>query len=865
MDDWNPRRRSRDAGRRPGVLVLALAAGLLAAGAGGPSPASAADAGVLAPPAVPDAAPPADRSRQARQGTITGRVTDASTGAPLEGVRVTAVEAGRSATTDGAGRFRLADVPAGTHRLRFQALGYRETERTVGVESGETVAVEVALPVQPVGVRELTIESRRRVEAARDAPLSVTAFDRQEIDDAQIDRPKEMLQLTPGATLVRSVDSGCCAFITVRGIGQQRNTETPVATVVDDVQQFSPLQFDQPLYDVERVEVIKGPEGALYGRNAIAGAILVRTREPTPEPEGFLEVGAGKANRLEATGAYGGPVVGDDLLFRVAGHFRKQDGYFTNATLNRKVDFLRTANVRGKLRWLASERFTVDLKAQLDRTESNSLGAFTYQPAILDDEGQQLADGPFPFDFTDVDSNDVDRTPSSNNLGFDERNIEELSSRLTWEGDAASVELIGSYTSIENYREGDQFPYTGSTSRTIAGLGPVDGTQTQYKAVEGWSTELRVRSSEDQPLRWQFGGYLLMWNRFIAASVGEDRGQGIRRLEREPAFSSATNPTMSWLADDNDNEAWAVFGNLEYDLTRDLTLFGALRFDQELRDQFVSEQNTAGVPGALNQETFDKLQPKLRIGYTPGVTGDVLSFLNLYGSWGLGFRSGQFNQNGVGEAAAAAGVEGVRDVVEQEEASTFEAGFKTRWFDNRVSWESAFYRTDDEGQPFFIFIGQVGAQVLVNIPEATIRGFESTLRAQVTEGLDAYVAGAVTDTEIEAFPVDPTAVGGKIPLVPEYTLNLGAQYRHAFTEDVAMVSRVDYERLGEMAWTAANTTPRDPVGLLTLGGGLEVAGWKARFEVENATDEVYNSEFVAGGFAWPAPPVRWRVTLETGF
>lgn len=839
MDDATTPRRS---------AIGRLAASLLAA--------------LLVQAAVMGAPAPAEAMQQ---GTVVGTVVDARSAAPLEGARATLVDLGTAAATDEDGRFRLADVPAGSHELRIQMIGYRPVDRTVQVRGGETTEVEIVLAVAPVQLREITISPRRVTEAVRDAPVSVTAFDSQEIRDAEINRPKEMLQQTPGATLVRSVESGCCAFITVRGIGQQRNTETPVATVVDDVQQFSPLQFDQPLYDVQRVTVVKGPEGALYGRNAIAGAILVDTREPTNEPQGFFRVGGGKGERLEATAAYGGPIVEDELLFRVAGHFANQTGFYDNITLNRKADGLRAANARAKLRWNAASAVQLDLKAQFDRTQSNSLALFDYQPAILAEDGRSLDDGPLPFDFTDVNSNEVRRHAIANNLGFDERKVDEVSARLGVEGDAANLEFVTAYTNIVNERTGDQFPYSASTSRVITGLGQVDGTQTQYKDVEGWSSELRVHSSEDQPLRWQLGGHLLMWNRFISSSVGTDLGQGVLSLEREPAFGSSTNPTVSWLADDNDNEAWAVFGNVEYDLAPDLTVMGAVRYDRESREQFVSEDNTAGEPGATNTATFDKVQPKVRLRYARDLDGDVLNFVNLYGSWGIGFRSGQFNQNGVAEAAAGAGVEGVQDVVDQEEASSFELGFKSRWANDRLSWETAFFRTDDEGQPHFLFIGALGAQVLVSIPDADIKGVESTLQARVAEGLDVYAAGAVTDTEIQAFPVDPTAVGQMLPLVPEYTLNLGAQHRQAVTDELAVVARVDYERLGEMAWTPQNTTPRDPVDLVGVKGGLEYGDWAAKMEISNLNDEAYNGEFVAGGFAWPAPPRRWRVTVERQF
>ncbi|MFQ5690870.1 MAG: TonB-dependent receptor [Gemmatimonadota bacterium] len=797
---------------------------------------------------------------QAQEGTVVGRVLGADTGRPLAGAQVSIVELQIGAVADEEGEYRIDDVPAGSYTLQVRSLGFEPVERSIQVQAGQVLTVDVRLEVEPIKLGDLIVTPRRQAEIAREVPITQTVFDSEQMEEADINRPGDFLELTPNATFISSQNTGTGAFISLRGIAQQRNTQTPVAVVIDDVLDISPLQFDQALYDIERVEVIKGPEGGLYGRNAIAGAILVRTREPTNQFEGFLRGGAGQGGQVSLTGAYGGPIVEDKLLFRAAGRFVQRDGFFKNTTLNQTQDLMELANVRVKLRWNASPRFRADFKGTVDRSQSNP-GQWIYQPALLGADNK-LADGDFPFDFSTIDSNRVDRSNRSNNFGFGERNIDHLSMRLSYDLDVARLESISSYNNIENFQMLDQFPYTASTT-TVNAFGPIDGTQTQWKTTEGWSHELRIISKRDQRFRWQLGNYFLSFDRFKSTSVGEDRGSGIIILKKEPRFDSSTNPTTSWLADDNDNQAWAVFANAEVDVVEGLSVSGALRYDRETREQVVSELNTVGAPGSVNKATFDKVQPKFRIGYKRELANDVVNFVNLYGSWGIGFRSGEFNQNGVAEAAAGAGIEGVRDEITEEDAETFEVGFKSRWASDRVSLEAAFFRTDDEGQPFFLFIGEVGAQVLVNIPEADITGFESTLLTRLARGLDAYAAFGYTDTEIKEFPVNPDAVGGQIPLVPKTTLNIGSQYRGKLSSDFGILARIDYERRGKMAWTAINETPRDPIDLVNLQGGLEFGKWTARLIYENVTDEVYNSEFVKGGFAWPAPPDRWRLELKT--
>lgn len=696
--------------------------------------------------------------------------------------------------------------------------------------------------------------ARGRRERLLEVPVAVTAFDRQTIEEAGIDEVNDFLSMTPNVNFTRSQSAGT-NFLTVRGITQVRNSEPPVATVVDGVLQINARQFNQGLLDVERIEILRGPQGALYGRNATGGAILITTRAPSNELEGHARAGVGR-HRYLAGGSLSGPVVEDELFFRVAGRYADSDGLLYNPTLDDEVDYLEDLSFRGKLLWTPTDDVEVDVRAGVVRTEGGGLN-YIYQPGIIGPDGKPVA-----FDFTRGDADVVDRNLYANNPGFNARDIDELALKVEYHADWGTFSSISSWSAVTEYLEGDQFPYTAATSVDVGVFPFGDGTQTQYVDVEAVSQELRVTSPSDRRLRWMAGVYYLQTDRFISTTTGADLGLGITRIENEPRFADPVNPTLTFLADDNDNTATAIFGNVDFDLTDAVELSLALRYDRDEREQQVSALNTAGAPGAVNERDYDHLQPKVSVRWlvTPG--------FNVYGSWGVGFRSGQFNQNGVGAAAESVGLVGVEDVVDQEITETWEVGFKTRVWDERVSLDGALYRTDVEGQHYFVFVGAVGAQVLVGIDDVRLMGGELAATAHLADGLDAYASVGVTDSEIEGYALNPAAVGNKAPYVPDVTFNAGLQYRSApIWQGFGVFARAEYRHVGEQYWDPENSTDRSPLDLVDLRFGFEneASGWSLIGTWENVFDEVYNDEFVLGGFAQPAPPFTWRVDLRKSF
>lgn len=703
-------------------------------------------------------------------------------------------------------------------------------------------------------LEEILVTARRRSESALESPLAVTAFNAQMIQDAGIQRVEDFIALTPNVTIATSQGIGT-SFLSIRGITQVRNGESPVATVVDGVLQFSAIQFRRELFDVDSIEVVKGPQGAIYGRNATGGAIIINTRRPTNEKYGYVQLGAGNGDEFSVQGSFGGPIVEDRWYGQVSANVLNRDGYLDNITRGEKADRFEDTTVRGRLIYEPSDTFSADFRAAVSRHKGRGIG-FQFQGVDIAADG--ITASGFGTDTGPVDANNV-LPVRDNNVDTGERDMLDFTVKLDWETSLGSLVSTSSFTDIEDWSDSDQFPYTNA--RSSAALFGFDGTQTGFFELSAFTQEFRLSSSGDSNVQWEVGAYYLDWDRFVSLSTGTDTGQGIIRLERAPT-TDARNPTTSFLADDNSNSAWAVFGSVDFRLTDQLDLLLALRYDEEDREQNVSPlQFPAGVPGARNTTSFDKLQPKITFRYQPN------DDMNLYATWGEGFRSGQFNQNGISAVAAGAGLVGVTDLAAQEESESIELGFKGRFIDDRLRFNAAIFSTDVENQQFFSFIGAISAQILTSIPQVSLSGVEVDLVYQATDNLSLFAAYGLTNSEIDAYPTDPTAIGNDAPYIAENTANLGFQYRTPISDSLELFARADYERRGEQFWDVNNSTARDALDLINARIGVEGINnkWSVTGSVYNLSDEIYNSEWVAGGFSAAAPGRIWNIKYRHNF
>ena len=608
-------------------------------------------------------------------------------------------------------------------------------------------------------INEVNIIARKRSEVSRDVPIAVTAFTAQDIQSAGIERPADFISLTPNVTLVETQNQGN-AFVVIRGITQARNSEPSVAVQIDGVLQAQPAAFNIELYDIDSIEVLKGPQGALYGRNAIGGAIIIQTKQPTDEFEGKIGVGADNGFGYKIRASAGGPL-SDTLKFRGAVSFFDTNGYIPNTYLHEDADPFQDLSGRFKLLWQPTPDFTADARFNYSRTDTQAL----YFNIVAD-------------------ANDTHLPVRVNNPGKNVRHIYDGSLKLDYNTSIGTLTSVTDYNSLDEILTGDAFDflpiaesYFFTAPPQFGGLG-FDLNQSQYLKVESVSQEFRITSPSEDRFRWIAGLYGISTNRFISTGNMVDLGLGVFPVYRTPS-TNPNNPQATFLADSQDNFAWAGFVDFEYDISDQLEASVSLRYDRDHRKNTTDTPtiflpNVVGFPqgftGQQRTHTWDDWQPKATLRYK------VTDAVTLYGGYSRGFRSGGFNQTGVGAVAFGNGIVGVGDLFNAETADTFEVGLKSSLMENRITIDLSSYYTIDHNSYFFVFLVQNSTQNLGNIDRATHLGFEAQVTANLVEGLDLNFGFGSDDSKITDFP-DPVVIGNKAPLVPNYTINAGMQYR----------------------------------------------------------------------------------------
>ncbi|HWM27942.1 MAG TPA: TonB-dependent receptor [Woeseiaceae bacterium] len=715
-------------------------------------------------------------------------------------------------------------------------------------------------------LEEIVVTARKRAESLEESPVSVRAFTEAEIESAGIETPHDFIALTPNVTLVQTQNAGN-SFINVRGVSQARNSEMSVAVLVDGVLMANPAEFNQQLFDIQQIEVLRGPQGALYGRNAIGGAITIVTQEPSEEMAGRIELGADSGPGYTARGTISGPLGGSETLkYRLSGSYVDTDGYIDNPLLGEEADPYKDVSARLKLLWEPTDAFSADVRLSTSALDTQALY----------------------FNIA-AEADDTSLPVRVNNAGVNERDLLTFSLKLEWQGDYGSFTSITAYDQLEELLTGDQFSFLppeesflnldtsgfGDFIRFLTGDAVVDLSQTQFLDTDSWSQEFRFVSPTERRFRYIFGVYGIATDRFISTGNQIDRGNGVFPVYRDPRPSVFVDPTdpspqLGLLSDGQDNFAWAVFGEVAYDLSDAFEASFSLRYDEDTRENTTLTEplyDSTGiglVPGTVREETWDDLQPKLTLRYQPN--DDV----TLYGGYSRGFRSGGFNQSGVGEAVPEPGIE---DIFDEQIADTYEVGVKAIFGGGRIFTSLSAFYTDFEGAYFFFFDPGTSTQNLGSIPETEYMGFELEGNAQFNDHLTGYFGLGYTDSEIKE-AADPADVGNQAPLVSEYTLNVGGVFRYPigiFGGNTDGVIRLDYQKIGDTWWDPGNISVRSPVDLIDVRVGLDVAdNWSLMLWSKNALDEEYNSEFSPGpapgaNFLFKAPPQRWGLSFIKHF
>jgi len=820
-------------------------------------------------------------------------------------------------------------------------------------------------------VEEIIVTARRRSESIRDVPGTVTALTSDVLKGAGVRRAEGFIALTPGVTMVNAAETGDTQ-VNIRGINGTRDAENSFALLIDGILFTNPAAFNREYSNLQQIEIFKGPQGAIYGRSAAAGAIIVTTEKPNNDVSFDAIVSAAEDGTNVGLFSYSTPLQQDKLFLNLSADYRESDGFYENAFQNNSsiVDTFEGYNVNARLVWDVSDALEIDTKLRYGEVDASSIvfnsifhlpvfAAATNTPAAFQDSN----DSEFVFNPNVVSDNDQEAFEFSTKFEYSMENTtltgwllySDVDNDLISDGTSAAFGFYNGDAACQQSvtdlnAAGFQLP-----SPQFIGMSPVgvifdpngsflgaytpttcDGIQEQLRNQKDLSFELRLASDTDQRLRWMAGVYFLDIDREVGVSLNRDSGAApIRGLLQV----GGPNSTASLTHDQFDTRVLSAFGQIEYDVSDSTELAFALRYDNEDRDvsslvptdvtQSVIDLNFDGVfDDPLNpalsslinptgtipdkNKTFSEVQPKVSL------TWDATENTKLFGSWGVGFKAGGFNNSG-SQATVDIFINGfinggigiffaddmgvplpvITDDYDEETSSAFEVGFKSRLMNGRLQLDGALYHTVVDDMQFFEFmVGTFGLlRVVSNMDEVEISGVELGVNFHATDNFRLYAGANYVDSEIKANSSRPDTVGNQSPYTPEYTFNVGGDVDIPLSNGLNLFARVDAQFVGETWFHTVQEGPRPTIFMplfelgfgagagalgaadfsnarrdayftVDLRAGVEGERWSVTAFASNLTDEKYLEEVIPApefGGSFDHPNARRRIGVEVGY
>lgn len=669
----------------------------------------------------------------------------------------------------------------------------------------------------------VTVKAQKRSEAAQNVPVSIVALDDVDLKDMDIKDTDDLALHVPNLEF-SDFGSRRHGFMFLRGIKSLPNAEPATGYFVDGINFSKSYMFNFPLFEVEQVEVLKGPQGTLYGRNTMGGVIKVYTKQPGNEVESSLGVDIGNYHSKEFRASWSGPIVEDKLFLGVYGLGAFKDGYMENDTPAGGDDGRHQDGKSGrlKLRYLPTDDLDMTLSFDIQNHDDGAYPMRRTERNSFVQSGKFAVDDPYHY------SHDYEGSQKNDCWG--------LALNSEYQTD------YGKLFSVTGYR------FFDSKEKIDADFTPADMMRKTYNQKDNdFSQEFRFASPEGSgPLEWLAGGnfFLLKSNTDITNLYGVD--------------SKAPGSNLKFKTD-KDNAGGSVFGQGTYTFWDNLDLTVGLRYEYEYAsaDTYKGQTPVGGSEAPLvNRDasnSFSKLLPKFALAW------HLSEDQTLYGTVARAHRAGGFNDASAPEAHQAYG---------EEDSWLYEIGFKSVFFSNRLNFNvSGFYTAiDDEQLPLFMTDSM--QPYTANAGSSHRMGVEVDSRFVVMEGLS--LSGTFTWMEAEFDKYSPAKgedyKGNRVFGVPDYTYTVATDYRRNITGQWGFFGRADLVGVGSRYFDDANTVKEDPYELVNLKVGVEGDHLDVYLWSKNLLDREYvMMENVSAGLAEDGKPRTFGISVDYRF
>ena len=700
-------------------------------------------------------------------------------------------------------------------------------------------------------LEDVIVTANKREESIIKVNTSITSLSSKKIEDTRTWGLSGLSALVPNYNY-QELGVSFQQIQAIRGI--QVFSENPaVSTYIDDVNNIDILANGFAFTDIERIEVLRGPQGTLYGRNAMGGVVNIITKKPTNKTNAFGELSFGNLGLQRYSTGYKTSIIKDKLFFGMNGLYQTQEGFLknditgtsaTDTKLNGKT-VGGEQNLYGNvyLKWLPTSRFnlTFNVKGQKDKS---------------DNSGFMVSQSSDTYAFVNPDKINLAR------IAKHERAI--LNSSLVAKYFASNYTLT-SISALQTISFGFQdldFPgiYHSYYNGKIGELLPPQKV---------WSEEFRINSNSEGKLQYTAGVY---W--FSQKGYEPTTNTAYELSEMEATMFGLSNGAFLINRNRSNNTGIAGFGELSYMLTPQLKATFGLRYDHEEREAIFNGFGDAillnGIvtdikPNITANGTYSALSPKFSLSYA------VNDLSNIYASFTRGFRAGGINASSLPT--------GVRQTFDPEFSNNYELGYKAFLLDKKLSVGASAFLIQWKDLQFYNLVAPF-TYARENVGDAQSAGFELEITAIPAKGLQLDGSFGYNPTEYKGFNLKrvnygtgvetTTAIGGnQLSNAPNHTLFLGGQYEHPVSNTLKLVVRGELRNLGAQYTDIQNKIEQPSYTLLNSRVGLTNGSYSLFIWGQNLNNERYlaygNPDSSFGRQARIGAPRTYGVTLSAKF
>jgi iron complex outermembrane recepter protein len=739
------------------------------------------------------------------QASIHGIIKD-ETSKPVSGANVHLLNTAYSTQTNLNGEFNFGNLNQGNYTIHIFAEGYGESYKTVSLQNG-TNTIEFTYSKQSNTLETVVISSQKREELLQQSPLSVTALSSQKVEAYRLWNINDLTSIS--SNLYSSNPGDNRNVTSIRGI-VNTSYDQAIATYVDGVNQFNLDTYIPQLFDVERIEILKGPQGTLYGRNAMGGVINIITKKPGNTTNGFAQVNIGNYGLQRYTAGVRTPVIKDKLFFGAAGLYDRTNGFYTNDYNDSHYDKRSSAIGNYYLRFLPNSQWSITLNAKHANNRNR---------------------GPFALVFG---ADEAFKNPFHLNQNATTKMIDNnfnTSLSLNHYGRAVQFSSQTAYQSNHRY-------YTDPID---ADFSPLDGMSIindygkKWNNVKAWTQEINLQSAATNisKIKWLVGTYLFYQD--VPVKQATRFGEQAQMLGAPDKNFSTINTSKG------KGTGAAVYGDLTYSLSKKLSLTAGLRYDHETRKQQVlGEYQKDPNPDpvyAFRSDTsakanFSALSPKLTLAFSPSQEQ------TLYLTYNRGFRAGGLT--GLSSDPSQPALYSFKP----EFGNNIEAGWKQTLLEQKLFFNLALFHAtiSDVQVPTLVLPDAV--TITRNTGKLTSKGVEAELRSLLSRHFSVDYSFGYTDAQYDKLKVSQNGsevdLKGKRQLfTPDVTSMLAAQFMQAISSHLFLSLRGEWRYIGTTYFDLANTIKQSPYNLINARVALAYKKAEISFWRRNLTDKHY--------------------------